>query len=88
MRQHLRIERTFVSEPPDFRGFFLNRSALGEHGGMWEWQCPWCSYSLLFSAGDRSFAEESAHSHVLSSHGVRLWSDVMGAIKTLRDSRR
>lgn len=86
MKRHMRMERTFTSEPPDFRGFFLNRSALTVHGGMWEWQCPWCAYSLLFPSNDRPVAEESAHGHVLSAHGVKLWSDVMGAIRTLRDS--
>ena len=80
------IERTYVTEPPDFRGFFLHRSALVPHGHMWEWQCPWCAYSVLFSSSGRSVAEESAHGHVLSSHGIKLWSDVMGAIRTLRPS--
>ena len=82
----MRVERTYVTEPPDFRGFFLHRSALASHGNMWEWECPWCAYSLLFPSGDRSVAEETAHSHILSSHGVKLWSDVMGAIRTLRSS--
>lgn len=68
----------------DVRGFFLHQSALSRHADNWEWQCPWCGYSLLFASGDRSVAEDAAHSHVLSRHGVKLWSDVAGAIRLLR----
>lgn len=70
--------------PPDMEGFFLHHSALEEHQGNWQWQCPWCSHSVLFSARDRALAEGVARSHVLSSHGIRLWSDVMGALEILR----
>ena len=72
---------------PELEGFFLHHSALGEHQGSWEWQCPWCGHSVLFSGRDRAVAENIARGHVLSSHGVKLWNDVMGALRMLGSSR-
>ena len=71
---------------PEMEGFFLHHSALEEHQGGWEWQCPWCGHCVLFSARDRPLAEGVAREHFLSSHGIRLWSDVMGALEVLRAS--
>ena len=78
--------RASITTPPDMCGFFLNRSALNEHGGMWEWECPWCGHSIAFTSRDRPVAESAARVHVLSSHGIRLWDDVIGALHTLRAS--
>jgi len=86
MRRATRLERTFVTNPPDFRGFFLHRSTLEEHGNHLEWQCPWCSYSLLFTPIDRQVAEMSAHGHILRQHGVKLWDDMIGTIQALRSA--
>jgi len=69
---------------PEMDGFFLHHSALGEHRGQWEWQCPWCEHSVVFGARDRGVAEGAARGHVLSRHGIKLWSDVMGALEVLR----
>jgi hypothetical protein len=71
---------------PKMEGFFLHHSALSEHEAGWEWQCPWCGHSVLFSGGDRAVAENAARGHVLSRHGIKLWSDVMGALEVLRAS--
>ena len=81
---HIRASATV---PPDLRGFFLRRSALNRHGRTWEWECPWCGHSIAFTSPDRAVAESAARSHVLSSHGIRLWDDVIGAIRTLRASQ-
>ena len=70
--------------PPEVEGFFLHHSALEEHSGSWQWQCPWCGHSILFSGRDRALAENAARGHVLSAHGLKLWSDVIGALAILR----
>lgn len=80
------IERTTFRPPRGGERFFLQHSALAPHGDMWEWQCPWCSHSIAFIALDRRVAEVAARSHVLGSHGMRLWDDVLGALRMLRAS--
>lgn len=80
-RYRLRAEATI---DPELRGFFLHHSALGEHEGGWEWECPWCGHSVLFPTRDRVVAEDVARGHVLSEHGLKLWNDVMGALRLLR----
>ena len=68
-------------------GFFLQHAALNPRGREWEWECPWCSYSLLFSAQDRAAAEPTARAHVLSAHGVRLWDDMVHMMEIMKRGR-
>jgi hypothetical protein len=83
-RYHVRAEGI---THPELRGFFLHHSALGEHQGSWDWECPWCDHSVLFGPRDRALAEDLARGHILSRHGVKLWNDVAGALQLLRSSR-
>ena len=61
---------------------------LEPHEGALEWQCPWCAYSVLFPAQDEVVAESAVRTHLLSRHGVKMWGDVVEALKTLQNGWR
>ena len=67
-------------------GLVLQGGVANPYGDQWEWECPWCSHSILFSSGDRRVAEATARTHVLGKHGPRLWDDAIAALETLRGS--
>ncbi|VGO13687.1 hypothetical protein PDESU_02244 [Pontiella desulfatans] len=80
-----RLFASIAGRNPD-SGMVLQGGLASPYGDQWEWECPWCNHSILFSSGDRRVAEAVARTHVLGTHGTRLWDDAIEALQTLRGS--
>lgn len=67
-------------------GMVMQGGMANPYGDQWEWECPWCGHSILFSSKDRRVAEAAARTHVMGTHGPRLWDDAIETLQTLHGS--
>ena len=54
------------------RHSILRFGDIAPHEGALEWQCPCCSYSLLFEPHDEMIAESAVRCHFLSQHDLKM----------------
>ena len=76
--------RTPPSGPAEMRGLFLGGGALQSRLEDWEWECPWCEFSIAFGERDRLVAEGAARHHLLSVHHHGPWRGAADDTEALR----
>ena len=62
-----------VAGAPGNRGLSPRITVLGERRGMREWECPYCSHSILYDPKDQEVVDLAAESHLSRQHKAKVF---------------